>query len=237
VKRSPNGASRSPAIRRALGSRSMPMTRAVGQGLEDGLGVATEPERAVDHDRAVVLEGRGQERDDPVEEDRDVEGTHRHSALSACCDEQDERHGAPDREARDSTITPGPRGPARGPAARGRWWCSWDSTLQVSSSGEVTTVQAEDSPDQVPAHSPHTWGKSWPGTGEVPQGTGKEWARDLVLRIRCSVCFVVRVVERCGARWDQISRASALRCGGQWELATSRRSRGSWRGCAPTSGA
>ena len=41
---------------------------------QDGLGVTAEPERAVDQDGTLVGQGRRQESDDPIEEDRSVAG-------------------------------------------------------------------------------------------------------------------------------------------------------------------
>ena len=74
MKRSPYGASRSPASASASGSRSMPTTRASVHRRQDRLAVAAEAEGGIDEHGAVVVERGCQKSDDPVEEDRDVGG-------------------------------------------------------------------------------------------------------------------------------------------------------------------
>ena len=64
-----------------------------GAGLEQRLGVAAHPERRVDEDRALVVEGRREEGNDPVQEDRDVGGTRHRPGSASPVGEQDEGSG------------------------------------------------------------------------------------------------------------------------------------------------
>ncbi|GAB3657679.1 hypothetical protein GCM10027596_13130 [Nocardioides korecus] len=54
----------------------------LGAALEHGLAVTTQAEGGVEEDRAGAVERGRQQRDDPVEEDRDVEGA-RHGSFSS----------------------------------------------------------------------------------------------------------------------------------------------------------
>ena len=81
VTRSPKPASRCRLRSSACGVAVDADDAGLGAAGEDRLGVAAEPEGGVDEDRAGSLQRRRDERDDPVEQHRDVGGS-RSSVLS-----------------------------------------------------------------------------------------------------------------------------------------------------------
>ena len=102
----------------------MPITRAARQRVEHGLAVAAEAEGGVDEHGALALERGRQQGDDPVQEDRDVEGDCSSTQASRSvpeAGEEQEGQGDTDRgDGGEDHQRDAPRGPGGAPGGDGR---------------------------------------------------------------------------------------------------------------------